>query len=78
MEALGAPLDMRKNGMSVAGTLTNAVFMSDWTEDNLQTLVNGWFADYPCGDGPLSYFETENSKSHSNFYANAEFDDLMA
>ena len=35
MGALGAPLDMQKNGMSVAGTLTDLVFegLLTWTDD---------------------------------------------
>lgn len=35
MGALGAPLDMQKNGMSVAGTLTDSVFegLLTWTDD---------------------------------------------
>ena len=35
MGALGAPLDMQKNGMSVAGTLTDSIFdgLLTWTDD---------------------------------------------
>ena len=35
MGSLGAPLDMQKNGMSVAGTLTDRIFegLLTWTDD---------------------------------------------
>ncbi|MBP3892778.1 MAG: ABC transporter substrate-binding protein [Atopobiaceae bacterium] len=57
--------------------MDNGIFMEDWAAGNLQILVNGWFADYPTGDGLLSYFETENAQHHGCFYANEEFDALM-
>ena len=57
--------------------MENGIFMSDWTAGNLQVLINGWFADYPGGDGLLSYFMTENSQYHSSFYSDAEFDQLI-
>lgn len=58
--------------------MENGDFMSDWAAGKLQVLVNGWFADYPCADGLLSYFETANAATHGCFYANDEFDALMA
>ena len=57
--------------------MENGLFMSDWSAGNLQVLVNGWFADYPGGDGLLSYFMTENAQYHSSFYSDAEFDQLI-
>ncbi|MDO4537750.1 MAG: ABC transporter substrate-binding protein [Coriobacteriales bacterium] len=57
--------------------LDNGVFMEDWAKGNLQILVNGWFADYPSGDGLLSYFEAKNAANHGCYYANDEFDALM-
>lgn len=57
--------------------MDNGVFMEDWAKGNIQVLVNGWFADYPCGDGLLSYFEAANAANHGCFYANDEFDGLM-
>lgn len=57
--------------------MDNGIFMEDWATGNIQVLVNGWFADYPCGDGLLSYFETANAANHGCFYTNEEFDGLM-
>ncbi|MBQ9007393.1 MAG: ABC transporter substrate-binding protein [Atopobiaceae bacterium] len=58
MGALGAPLDMQKNGMSVAGTLTDAIFegLLTWNDDlelvpTLLTEVPSFQADgvtLPC------------------------------
>lgn len=58
--------------------MENGGFMDAWANGSLQVLINGWFADYPDGNGLLSYFETDNSKTHSCFYSNEEFDELMA
>ena len=68
--AVGVDVDLQK--------MDNGVFMEDWAAGNLQILVNGWFADYPVGDGLLSYFETTNAANHGCFYANEEFDQLIA
>ena len=69
-QAVGVKVDLQQ--------MDNGIFMEDWANGNLQILVNGWFADYPCGDGLLSYFETDNAANHGCFYANDEFDQLMA
>lgn len=69
-QAVGVTVDLQQ--------MDNGIFMEDWAAGNLQVLVNGWFADYPGGDGLLSYFETANAANHGCFYANEEFDQLMA
>lgn len=68
--AVGVDVDLQQ--------MENGDFMSDWSAGKLQVLVNGWFADYPSGDGLLSYFESANAANHSCFYANKEFDKLVA
>ena len=69
-QAVGVTVDLQQ--------MDNGIFMEDWAAGNLQVLVNGWFADYPGGDGLLLYFETTNAANHGCFYANEEFDQLMA
>lgn len=69
-QAVGVDCDLQQ--------MDNGIFMQDWAAGNLQVLVNGWFADYPGGDGLLSYFMTDNAKNHSSFYANPAFDELVA
>ena len=58
--------------------MENGDYMDAWANGSLQVLINGWFADYPDGNDLLYYFETDNSKTHSCFYSNEEFDELMA
>lgn len=58
--------------------MENAGFFSDWAAGNIQVLYQGWFADYPDGDGMLyNYFKSDVAATKSSFYDSSEFDDLV-